>query len=95
MKILTFICVLVVGVSVYAKTEAGLSVEGFKKKPQRYLANAAVNDMSAVMAQLGKMNKPSSAKSVTIENMGFSGNTGALTKPKIKSAAPVAAAETK
>jgi sugar phosphate permease len=95
MKILTFICVLVVGISVYAKTEAGLSVEGFKKKPQRDLAAATVNGLSEVMAQLGKMNGASKAKAVTADNIGFSGNGGALTKPKTNLAAPVAAAETK
>ncbi|OYZ17919.1 MAG: hypothetical protein B7Y39_14520 [Bdellovibrio sp. 28-41-41] len=89
MKILTFICVLVVSISVYAKTEARLRVEGISEKEpqqQRTVAADTVNDMSAVMAQLNKMNGSPKAKSVTADNIGFSGNSGALTKPQKKPA---------
>lgn len=88
---------LVVSVSVYAKTEAGLNVEGFAKKKlqQRGLAESTVNDMDAVLAQLGKMNKAPKGQAITTENMGFSGNTGALTKPQKKSAVQKTADSTK
>lgn len=89
MKILTFICVLVVSVSVYAKTEARLIEKGFSEKEpkqQRNVAADTVTDMSAVMAQLNKMNGAPKAKSVTADSIGFSGNSGALTKPQKKSA---------
>lgn len=87
MKLLTFICVLVVSASVYAKTEARLTEMGFSEKepkPKRNVAAATVNDMSAVMAQLNKMNGSPKAKPVTADNIGFSGNSGAWTKPPKK-----------
>ena len=89
MKILTFICVLVVSVSVYAKTEARLIEKGFSEKEpkqQRNVAADTVNDMTAVMAQLNQMNGTPKAISVTADNIGFSGNRGAWTKSQKKSA---------
>lgn len=91
MRTLTFILVLVLSLSVYAKTEAGLdNVEGFAKiqKQRRNLATSTVNDMSAVMNQLNKMNGKPAAKTYTQDNVGFSGKSGALTRtPRKKSAA--------
>lgn len=95
MSTLAFILVLALSVSVYAKTEAGLSVEGYSKtiKQSRNLAASTVNDMSAIMDQLNKMNGKPTAKSYDKENVGFSGASGALKRdpkkitPKTKSAA--------
>lgn len=88
MKTITFICVLVISVSVYAKTEAGLNMEGFGKKnsQQRNLAAETIDDMNIVLAQLNRVNSKPQARSITADSTGFSGNNGALTKAKKKSA---------
>ena len=89
MSTLAFILVLALSVSVYAKTEAGLSVEGYSKtqRQSRNLAAATVSDMGAIMDQLNKMNGKPKAKSYDKENVGFSGESGALKRiPKKKSA---------
>lgn len=82
MNTLTFVLVLALSVSVYAKTEASLTVEGYSKtkKQSRNLAASTVNDMGAIMDQLNRMNGKPTAKSYDQENVGFSGNSGALTR---------------
>lgn len=83
MRAFTFICVIALSLSVYAKkTEAGLTIEGYGKKPQRNIATTTVNDMNTVISKLGKMGSASSSKTYTAETIGFGGSSGALKRPK-------------
>ena len=95
MRTLTFILVLALSLSVYAKTEAILNVEGHpkaEKQTRNLAATSTVNDLSALMDQLNKLNSKPAAKFFKEEDIGFSGNAGTLTRsPQKKSAVPTKA----
>jgi hypothetical protein len=83
MKILTLLLIIGLSLSVYAKTESGLTVEGYKlAKQNRVIANTA-GGLDA-LSKLDEINKPKSAAKFESTSFGFTNSTGALTKPPSK-----------
>lgn len=98
MKALMFALVLVLSVSVYAKTEATINVPGnrtlkMKQTWEREIANSDNALTDDIFDRVNQLNKPAETPTVntTTEAPGFASSEGVFTKPK-KQKAPASAA---